>query len=58
MKQLAEIANRPADHNVVVAEKQSAKGGDAGRNDKRAARTVDGRNGLDRWGTQIIGLGR
>ena len=47
MKQLAEVANGPADHNIVVAEEESAKCGDAGRNDQRATRG-DGRNRLDR----------
>ena len=48
MKQLAEGANGPADHNIVVAEKESAESGGAGRNDQRAARMVDGPSGLDR----------
>src|ERR1700687_4848327 len=57
MKQLAEVANGSADHNIVVAEKESAECGDAGRNEQRAARG-DRRSGLKRGGRQIIGLGR
>ena len=38
MKQSAQIADRAADDDVVVTEKQPAQGRDAGRDDERSAR--------------------
>jgi hypothetical protein len=38
MKQPAQIANRAADHDVVVAEQQAAQRRDAGRDEERSAR--------------------
>ena len=37
MKELAQIANGTADHNVVVTEEQAAQSRDAGRNEEWAA---------------------
>src|SRR2546422_6757466 len=38
MKELAQIANGAADHNVVVTEKQATQSRDAGRNEEWGAR--------------------
>ena len=38
MKELAQIANGAADHNVVVTEEQATQSRDAGRNEKWGAR--------------------
>lgn len=51
MKQLTQIADGAADHNIVVAEKQPTESRDAGCDDKR-----DSRMGLDRGEGQFIGL--
>src|SRR5438445_10781247 len=45
MKELAQIANGAADHNVVVTEEQATQSSDAGRTEKSAAR-----KGLDECG--------
>ena len=42
MKQPAQIADRTADHDVVVTEKQAAQGRDASRDEERSARTGRG----------------
>src|SRR5438094_10560436 len=45
MKQLGQIANGAADHNVVVTEKQATPSRDAGRNEEGRGRTGGGGGG-------------
>lgn len=51
MKQLAQVANGAADHNIVVPEQQAAESGNAGCDDERNVRAL-----LKRGQSQIIGL--
>ena len=51
VKQLAQVSNRTADHNVVIAKKKPAESRDTGGNDQRSARMRRAR-----WSAQVIGL--
>jgi hypothetical protein len=49
MKQLAQIPDRAADHDVVVAKQKAAKSGNAGCNNERGTRLR-----RTQWGVQVI----